>query len=147
MVNLVPRLRILLPGLNLDEVMLSSRHGLEQIDRWGSQSPKPTQGELAAVTDENIAAWLGNKERERLLSHVRAECTAHIEVTLGWGEYRQRNADKGRLGAEMSDALDGVVSLCRAECNRCEDLIEAGQPYAPVWPVFPAVQTYDEAKP
>ena len=64
MVNIAARLMILLPTLNLNDVMLSSHHGNEQINSWMSPLQQPSPEELSAVSD--IAAIL-QAERKTMI--------------------------------------------------------------------------------
>jgi|GEM_PF-6375978 len=84
---------------------------------------------------------------EQLLGQLRDECGQHIEQTLGWSDRIQRSAIAGLYSQLNRDAMLAAISLSLAECNRCEDLINAGLDYTAMWPVAAdGALSWEEAK-
>jgi hypothetical protein len=80
------------------------------------------------------------------MTRVKNLCNHHIEVTLGWTKERQLSTIAGVYSPAIAEAMRDAIAASIAESNRCEDLIIAGQPFAPIWPVAPVALSYEETK-
>ena len=104
MVNIAARLIILLPTLNLDDVMLSSHHGNEQIDYWRSSLVQPSKEELASVLDSEISDYLANIELKR---NVKAL------YFFGAPQLTQINLALNRLSSEEAAVVIQWLNFCK----------------------------------
>ena len=73
-------------------------------------------------------------ETGRLLEAVRAK--AQKVILAKYPLWYQTNCANGVYPAQAASDMATAIASVITESNRCEDLIEAGQPYTPNWPVL-----------
>lgn len=104
------------------------RNGNEFVD--GQWQYKWTIVELdQATVDANIAA-----KKVSDLAAIRTQARNVIEEV--YPVWRQSNVALGMYTSEYADQMRADIALVITESNRLEDLIDAGTPGTPNWPII-----------